>query len=179
MIFETRNTIARSMKFIHWPLPDTFSLCIPYIPVKFKYSIFNLLPYASNILLCRYRYGNTQKIVYINRLLFIFNCIVFLIVTILINIWVFINYYLVEHIYLICQLLSVLFIFLMALPFTYSSVYTETYIMFSPDSHIFMSSLQAIKHILYEENIIFLFISALGLLIALIGSAIFTRRFKI
>jgi sensor histidine kinase regulating citrate/malate metabolism len=41
-----------------------------------------------------------------------------------------------------------------------------------------LEGLSSIKHILYEENILYLLISVIGLLIALIGSAVFTRHSK-
>jgi len=87
MIFERRRESARSMKFLAWPIPDTLSVYHPYIPTQFKYSIFNFLPYASNIVLYKYLPSrNNWYTIYINRIIFIINCFIFFIATSFINI---------------------------------------------------------------------------------------------
>jgi NADH:ubiquinone oxidoreductase subunit 6 (subunit J) len=74
----------------------------------------------------------------------------------------------------LCLVLCLIFIVIPA-PFTNFNLIGE--IIQSP-IYESVDSLLAIKEILYEHNTLYLIISVIGLLIALIGSAVFTRGNK-
>ena len=75
------------------------------------------------------------------------------------------------------------FCFTLAVPYSFSalasaSVLKRQFNILSDSNQTALDSLLAVKHILYEENVAYLVICAIVLLVALIGSAIFTRKFK-
>lgn len=173
-ILEYGYAPARHISHINWPIPD---IRRRYIPARLSYSIHYLFPYLLELPFIRYIFGNGIVQVAINRLIFIINLIYFLIINICYNIYKYLASIsnITETVLQICLIVS---IFLVANPLTYDSyqfLFINEIICAKVDS---LEGLSSIKHILYEENILYLLISVIGLLIALIGSAVFTRHSK-
>ena len=175
-IFEYPHSPARSIKFIHFPIPD---LKKPYIPIELNWSLFSWFFVVINIPFIKYIHGNTFGCIFINRFIFVINCINFFIINISYNLM----YRILIHLEiigkeLILQSLVLSLFFLLTIPiFITFQIPTLELINITP-VHLNISSILSIKHILYEENLLYLLSSAIALLIALIGSAIFTRNFK-
>ncbi len=173
-VLEYGFTPSRHISQIAWPIPD---IRRRYIPTRLAYSIHNVFPFVLNLTFIKYIYGSSIIHVLINRTIFLINLIYFIITHVCYNIYVYILNLpsIIETLLQVCLVIS---IFLFANPFLYES----SSLIFSGEITQFNAGvsegLSAIKHILYEENILYLVISVIGLLIALIGSAIFTRPSK-
>ena len=171
-VLEYAYSPARSGSYKNWPIKNSKQR---YIPAQLKYSFFRLFPYMTDVNFFKYQYGNSILKITTNRLIFILNMVYFFIFHFYYNI---VEYLinlpsLSEMILQICLTFS---IFMVANPFSFTSFSIQWNNSIMSNSIYSIDSLIAIKEILYESDILYLLISVIGLLIALIGSAIFTRH---
>jgi len=173
MVFEYGYASA---KYINdrFPIPE---LRKPYSPLPLKFSLFQFLPFTLDLSFFKYLPGNNVVTRYINRSIFAINFVWFFSIMLIYNICLRFYIWGVVNFEIISQLLSAGFIITAAIPINGPSSAAFDW-KSSLLSYSETDGLLAIKIILYEANFMYLFLSVIGLLIALIGSAIFTRHIK-
>jgi len=175
MVLEYGYAPAKTERQWAFPVRDTHK---PYQPAILRYSLFELMPYTLSIFLLKYLHGNSTATLWINRVIFLINCVLFFTVNLLFNIVAYLHIHDIIDFMLLKQVLFTLSISATVVPFNFSNspALWDKLTVFTGSHSI--DSLLAIKEILYENNILFLITSVVGLLIALIGSAVFTRASK-
>jgi len=172
MIFEYPVAPARTPRRVNDLLPDVKSAYTPFQPV---FSLFRLLPYKVCVPFIPYLKSNRLVSLWSNRALFLLNTLWFLLVTASLNIGIYVKDAHVSTGF-VKQAIMLASIFAVAVP-CYPMKANLLAVTSLSDSSCAnpQENLAAIKHILYEENMLLLLLPAVGLLVALIGSAVFTR----
>lgn len=173
MVLEYGYAPAKSFRQSSFPIPDVRK---PYVPAKLRYSLFTMLPYTISIVICKYLHGNSNLILWINRTIFIINLIAHFIVNIIFNFFAYLYVNDCIDLALIKQIVIIFSIVSISVPLTFSSLVHNWNNIIYTNNYQTLDSLLAIKEIMYETNVLFLVVSVIGLLIALIGSAVFTRN---
>jgi len=155
-------------------IPDIRKL---YQPIELRWSLPQLLPYVISVVLLKYLHGNSLWIKRANRAIFIINFILHFIINIPFNLIMYFYTATMFDVMLLKQLCLVLCLIFIVIPAPFTNFNLIGEIIQSP-IYESVDSLLAIKEILYEHNTLYLIISVIGLLIALIGSAVFTRGNK-
>lgn len=175
MVLEYGYVPAKSYRQSKFPIPDIQK---PYEPAELEYSLFKLMPYTISITLFKYLHGNFWTILWINRIIFFINLINFFIINIIFNIFAYLYVNDILDGELFKQIIFIVSIFSLMVPINFSNCLNTWNNVVNLTNLQSIDSLLAIKEILYENNILFLMISVIGLLVALIGSAVFTRNNK-
>jgi NADH-quinone oxidoreductase subunit A len=166
-IFREKYPILSHSILVRYVVP------LPYIPNLFQYSWLNKINLYYNIRQKnRYLFSKNMWLnKFINYIILTLSICEFIIINIFLQIY----YYLKTNFIILIKNLSIIIsiIFLIIPYFIRSNIKINDY--FIHENLENLNSLLAIKHILYEENNLFLLLSIIGLLIALIGSAVFTR----
>lgn len=174
MVLEYDYAPAKSIHARKFPIPD---IRRPYQPAELRWSLSRLLPYVISIILFKYIHGNDPLTKWINRTIFIINFILHFTINIPFNLIIYFYTAGILNIVLIKQLCVVLCLLFIVIPVSFTNFNLMGDIV-QVSIYENIDSLLAIKEILYEYNALYLIISVIGLLIALIGSAVFTRGNK-
>jgi len=174
MVLEYGYAPAKSIRALQFPIPDIRKL---YQPIELRWSLPQLLPYVISVVLLKYLHGNSLWIKRANRAIFIINFILHFIINIPFNLIMYFYTATMFDVMLLKQLCLVLCLIFIVIPAPFTNFNLIGEIIQSP-IYESVDSLLAIKEILYEHNTLYLIISVIGLLIALIGSAVFTRGNK-
>jgi hypothetical protein len=141
-----------------------------FIPLKLKYSIFNVVPAHFEVEQGQYFEGDSRAINWLNKAIFVKCAVTHLVVNCVYALWdalpVLYNSAHVRYAFSICSA------FALALAPLLDSGYVQNDLTAKLGVH----SLAALKEILYEISPIFLLTAVLSLLVALIGVAIIKKK---
>lgn len=170
MKFECGSRPARSLGFYAFPIQDILK---PYKPIQFRWSLFQILPLTSTVRLIKYIAGSGVVATIINRLIFFINVVYFFFTTVLLNIITACVDSIEQFVYLQQSALFISIVLMAAPISTATTMLTTGYLCQA--TPVLVDSLAAIKNVLYEDGASLLLVSVIGLLVALVGSAVLTR----
>jgi hypothetical protein len=148
-----------------------------FIPFKFKYSLFYVLKPVYLVSQGQYIEGSSFTVRVLNMFIFFKSIVEHFFFNILIIFYLKMKSRFQLFIEILKQCGILLSVFFLLIPFFETSHSQTTIFTKVLDNALENSySLAAVKYILYENNFLFLILSILVLLIALIGAAIFTSN---
>lgn len=176
-IFEKSFAPARYLRDATFPIHDSKQL---YTPAPTVFSLYFLLPNNISIPFILYFSGKSLLIRFINCIVFILNLLMYFLISIIYNLIIWLT---TTQFNLLLNIFKQIILFsslvFISLPIKYNSAIS----LWDNNSLFYLNlinndSLLSIKYILYEDNSLFLLVSVIGLLVALIGSAVFTKHKK-
>ena len=168
---------ARHIKFDTFPYNILPQITLYYEPLAFMTWVESMFPIILDTTVGRYRTNAEGPHIIYNKVLLAFNVIVFVLITFLVNIAHLILMLLLgisgATVELVVQTLLYVSVFMLAVPLN-STKSINSLLNFTTATEL--DNLAAIQHGLYVSNPVLLFVSVVGLLVALIGAATIVKQ---